>query len=177
MGDFPRGEVEALWAPWRVEYYSREHADPRDFLVCAASAGRDADHLVVARRPGAFLIMNKYPYAVGHLMAVPCRKVADIGGLEPGEVLELWSLCGLAQRVLTECVRAQGFNMGVNLGKVGGAGFAEHLHLHVVPRWPGDYNFMPVVAGTRILPAALQPLYERLVDCVRRLEPLSAPRA
>lgn len=153
-------ELSALWAPWRVEYFSAK-SEP-DFLLAAANATDDRAHLVVARKPHAFLMMNRYPYAVGHLMAVPCRKVADMGELSEAEQLELWSLAVLGQRILRETVRAQGFNVGLNLGRCAGAGVADHLHLHVVPRWDGDNNFMPVLAGARILPEALDALYGRL---------------
>jgi ATP adenylyltransferase len=154
-------EFSALWAPWRVEYF-KTGATP-DFLLEAAHASDDAAHLVVARRKNAFLIMNRYPYAVGHLMAVPYRKVADLSVLTDGEKLELWELVEHAQRLLRETVKAQGFNVGLNLGKCAGAGVIEHLHLHIVPRWEGDNNFMPVLAGTRVLPEALDALYEKLI--------------
>ena len=107
-------------------------------------------------------MMNRYPYAVGHLMAVPCRKVADIAELTDAEQLELWSLAALGQKLLRSVVRAQGFNVGLNLGRCAGAGVVDHLHLHIVPRWDGDNNFMPVLAGTRILPEALEALYAKL---------------
>lgn len=154
-------ELTKLWAPWRAEYFKM--TDRRDFLREAAEASDDAAHLVVARRKTTFLIMNAYPYAVGHLMAVPYRKVADLVELTPDERLELWELAELAQRLLRETVKAQGFNIGLNLGKCAGAGVADHLHLHIVPRWEGDNNFMPVLAGTRVLPESLQALYERLI--------------
>ena len=153
-------ELNALWAPWRVEYFSARK-DP-DFLLAAANATDDRAHLVLARRPHTFLIMNRYPYAVGHLMAVPCRKVGDIADLTDAERLELWSLAALGQKLLRSAVRAQGFNVGLNLGPCAGAGVVDHLHLHIVPRWEGDSNFMPVLAGTRILPEALDALYEKL---------------
>ena len=153
-------ELSALWAPWRVEYFSAAR-DP-DFLLAAANAADDRAHLVLARKPHTFLMMNRYPYAVGHLMAVPCRKVADIAELTDAERLELWSLAALGQKLLRSVVRAQGFNVGLNLGRCAGAGVVDHLHLHIVPRWDGDQNFMPVLAGTRILPEALEALYEKL---------------
>lgn len=154
-------ELSALWAPWRVEYFKLTPGSP-DFLLAAAHATDDRAHLVVARRTRTFLIMNRYPYAVGHLMAVPARKVADLSALTVDEKLELWELAELAQKILREVVRAQGFNVGLNLGKCAGAGVADHLHLHIVPRWDGDHNFMPVLADTRILPEALDALYGRL---------------
>jgi ATP adenylyltransferase len=159
-------ELNALWAPWRVEYFKTNTGTP-DFLLAAAQSTDDAAHLVVARRAHAFLIMNRYPYAVGHLMAVPCRKVGELGALTPEEKLELWELAEVAQKILRETVRAQGFNIGLNLGKCAGAGVADHLHLHIVPRWEGDHNFMPVLADTRILPEALDALYLRMVGVAR----------
>ena len=158
--EFPKA-VESIWAPWRVEYYRAEKTP--DFLVAAAQATDDAAHLVVARRKNTFLIMNRFPYAVGHMMAVPYRKVADIADLTEQERLELWDLAAHAQALLKKTVRAQGFNIGLNLGSCAGAGYADHLHLHIVPRWEGDNNFMPVLADTRVLPDALRGLYERLV--------------
>lgn len=166
---FPKRMVESLWAPWRVEYFQSEHSTGHDFLGEAAATGDDAAHLVVARKKSAFLIMNKYPYSAGHLMAVPYRKIRDMESLTDGEVLDLWSLMILAQKLLSECVKAHGFNIGWNLGKAGGAGVADHLHIHIVPRWAGDSNFMAVVADTRILPEALEPLYRRLVEANGRI--------
>lgn len=154
-------DFSALWAPWRVEYFKR--AANADFLSDAAKTSDDAAHLVVARRRNSFLIMNGFPYTVGHLMAVPYRKVADLSDLTDAEKLELFELAELAQRLLREVVRAQGFNVGLNLGACSGAGVADHLHLHIVPRWAGDHNFMPVLADTRVLPEALDSLYARLM--------------
>lgn len=166
---FPKREVEALWAPWRVEYYQAEHGSGKNFLLEAAQAQDDAAFLVIKRNATCFLIMNKYPYSSGHLMAVPKRRVEGMGELSGAEVMDLWALALRAQELLKEVVRAQGFNVGLNLGKAGGAGLAEHLHLHIVPRWEGDSNFMPVIGHTRILPQALAPLYALLVEADGRL--------
>ena len=108
--------------------------------------------------------MNRFPYAVGHVMAVPYQKVAEISELSNEAKLELWELAEVAQKILRKTVGAQGFNVGLNLGKCAGAGVADHLHLHIVPRWEGDHNFMPVLAETRILPEALDSLYARMVE-------------
>ena len=159
-------ELSVLWAPWRVEYYSAKR-EP-DFLLAAANATDDRAHLVVARKPHTFLMMNRYPYAVGHLMAVPNRKLADIAEMTETEQIELWSLAALGQRLLRKVVRAQGFNVGLNLGRCAGAGVADHLHLHIVPRWEGDHNFMPALTGTRVLTEALDALYEKLCASVER---------
>jgi len=154
-------DLKNLWAPWRVEYFSIDRS--RDFLTEAAQASDDAAHLVVARRKNTFLIMNRFPYAVGHMMAVPYRKVADIGELTEQERLELWELAALAEELLRGTVNAQGFNIGLNIGTCAGAGFADHLHLHIVPRWAGDGNFMPVLADVRVMTEALPEMYGRLV--------------
>jgi ATP adenylyltransferase len=166
---FPKQELEALWCPWRVEYYQAEHGSGKNFLLEAATAADDAEHLVICRRNTAFLMMNKYPYSCGHLMAVPNRVVEGMDELEDPEILDLWRLALHGQVLLRQVVRAQGFNVGLNLGKAGGAGYAGHLHLHIVPRWEGDSNFMPVISQTRILPQALEPLYKKLCEAHRAL--------
>ena len=157
-------DLKNLWAPWRVEYFSIDRS--RDFFTEAAQTSDDAAQLVVARRRNTFLILNRFPYAVGHMMAVPYRKVADISELTDAERLELWELATLAEQLLRKTVHAQGFNVGLNIGACAGAGYADHLHLHVVPRWPGDSNFMPVLANARVMTEALPEMYARLVKCV-----------
>ena len=166
---FPKEHLETLWAPWRVEYFSHEKRTGEDFLAEAARSTDDAAHLVIARRKNAFLILNKYPYASGHLMVVPYRRTAYMEELSEEEVLDLWNLSVHAQRLLKEVVKAQGFNIGFNIGTAGGAGYEEHLHLHIVPRWPGDQNFMALLSGTRIIPEGLQPLYDRLIAAQKEM--------
>ena len=166
--DFPKAEIEALWCPWRVEYFEQEAPNP-NFLSEAARTSDDAAHFVITRRKNAFLIMNRYPYAVGHLMAVPYRKTADLASLGENEVLELWSLAVHGQALLRETMKAQGFNIGLNLGQCAGAGVPDYMHLHIVPRWVGDTNFMPVLSGTRMLSEALTSLYEKLVAAQTRM--------
>jgi len=160
--EFPKAEIESLWCPWRVEYFELENRNP-NFLAEAAQARDDAAHLVVTRRKNVFLMMNRYPYAVGHLMVVPYRKIAELSALGENEVLELWALAIHAQNLLRTAMKAQGFNLGLNLGTAAGAGVADHLHLHIVPRWTGDNNFMPVLGKTRLLSDGLQALYEKLI--------------
>ena len=172
---FPKEEMAALWAPWRVEYFALERPLP-DFFNEAAQTSDDAAHLVVLRRKCGFLIMNRYPYSVGHLMAVPYRKTSGLGDLTSEEKLELFTLADDAQKLLQAVVHAQGFNVGLNLGAAAGAGVADHLHLHIVPRWMGDHNFMPVLGATRIIPEGLQPLYDKLVRARDQLV-LPNPRA
>ncbi len=145
-----------------MEYFEKENPNP-DFLSEAARASDDAAHLVIARRKNAFLMMNRYPYAVGHLMAVPYRKTGEIDSLGENEIVELWQLAAYGRRLLRETMKAQGFNIGINLGTCAGAGVPDHLHLHIVPRWNGDTNFMPILTGTRLLSEGLQSLYEKLM--------------
>ena len=171
---FPKAEIEALWCPWRVEYFEQEKPNP-DFLSEAARTSDDAAHLVLTRRKNAFLMMNRYPYIVGHLMAVPYRKTADVSSLGENEVLELWNLVVHGQRLLRETMKAQGFNIGLNLGSCAGAGVPDHLHLHIVPRWNGDTNFMPVLSGTRMLSEGLRSLYEKLIATQTRIEQAARP--
>ncbi|MCE9543465.1 MAG: HIT domain-containing protein [Verrucomicrobia bacterium] len=166
---FPKEHLETLWAPWRVEYFNRERTSGEDFLAEAARSTDDAGHLVVTRRKNAFLILNKYPYSSGHLMVVPYRRTGRMEDLTDDEALDLWHLSLHAQRLLREVTKADGFNVGFNLGTAGGAGFEEHLHLHIVPRWTGDQNFMPMIAGARVIPEGLQPLYEKLVAADRAI--------
>lgn len=157
---FPES-LTALWAPWRVEYFGIDKS--RDFLSEAAQTSDDRAHLVVKRGRETFVILNRYPYSPGHMMVVPYRKVADIADLTEGEMLELWQQAAMAQKLLRKVVKAEAFNVGLNLGKAAGAGYADHLHLHVVPRWEGDQNFMPVLGGTHVMPQALDALWELLV--------------
>ena len=163
MEQFPKRELETLWAPWRVEYFEKEPRNSQ-FLTEAAQASDDAAHLVVTRRKTAFLMMNRYPYAVGHLMAVPYRKTAELSSLGENEIVELWNLVIHAQTLLGIVAKAQGFNIGLNLGECAGAGVVDHLHIHIVPRWSGDTNFMPVLAGARTISEGLRALYDKLIQ-------------
>jgi ATP adenylyltransferase len=160
--EFAKREIEALWCPWRVEYFELENRNP-NFLTDAAQTNDDAAHLVLTRRKNTFLMMNRYPYSVGHLMAVPYRKTAELSSLGEEEILELWSLTVHAQKILRMTMKAQGFNVGFNLGVAAGAGVADHIHLHIVPRWTADTNFMPVLGKVRLLSEGLQTLYEKLI--------------
>ena len=167
--EFPKGHIEKLWAPWRVEYFEKQPRE-MDFLSAAGRASNDAEHLVVTRRKTAFLMMNRYPYSVGHLMAVPYKKTAELSSLGENEVIDLWNLVIHAQTLLRAVARAQGFNIGLNLGESAGAGVVDHLHIHIVPRWSGDTNFMPVISGTKTLSEGLGALYDKLIEAQKRLE-------
>ncbi len=172
--EFLKRELETLWAPWRVEYFEREKPNA-NFLEEAARASDDAAHLVITRRKNAFLMMNRYPYAVGHLMAVPYRKTAEISSLGENEIVELWNLVVHAQTLLRAATKAQGFNIGLNLGECAGAGIVDYLHVHIVPRWGGDTNFMPILSGTRTLSEGLQGLYDKLIEAQSKIDVESRP--
>ena len=166
--EFSKKELETLWAPWRVEYFEKEPRD-QDFLETAARASDDAQHLVITRRKNSFLMMNRYPYTVGHLMAVPYRKVAELSALGENEIVELWGLVVNAQTLLRAAAKAQGFNIGLNLGACAGAGVPDHLHIHIVPRWSGDTNFMPIIGGVRVLSDGLRELYQKLMEAQAKM--------
>ena len=160
--EFPKRELETLWAPWRVEYFQEKPNSK--FLEEAARASDDAAHLVITRRKTAFLMMNRYPYAVGHLMAVPYRKTGQLDSLGENEIIDLWNLVVHGQSLLRSVAKAEGFNVGINVGECAGAGVIDHLHIHIVPRWSGDTNFMPILAGARTMSEGLRGLYDKLVQ-------------
>ena len=146
--------MKQLWAPWRLEYVAA--ADEQEGCVfCLAEAGDDEDRLVVHRGGRAFVVLNKFPYASGHLMVAPRRHVGRLSDLDDDETLEIHRLAVKGVAVLAEAFGAQGYNLGWNLGRIAGAGIVDHVHLHVVPRWAGDTNFMPVLADVKVLPEAL----------------------
>jgi ATP adenylyltransferase len=152
--------TEALWAPWRLEYV-QGGADAEGCIFCAAGADEGHD-LVVRRGEHAYVVMNLYPYSNGHLMVAPYRHLAGPGDLAEGERAEMWSLLDESVRALTEAMSPHGFNAGINIGRVAGAGVEGHLHLHVVPRWNGDTNFMPVLADVRVMPEHISRTAEKL---------------
>jgi ATP adenylyltransferase len=153
--------TDQLWAPWRLEYV-QGGADTDGCVFCDAAAKDDRQRLVVHRGERAFVLMNLYPYSNGHLMAAPYRHVAAPGDLDDGERAELWSLLDRSVRALTAAMAPHGFNAGINLGRVAGAGVEDHLHLHVVPRWNGDTNFMPVLADVKVMPEHIARTAEKL---------------
>jgi ATP adenylyltransferase len=160
--------MDRLWAPWRLSYVTAPQAPATACIFCDPSAGCDID-LVVLRGRDAYVILNLYPYSNGHLMVVPKRHLAALETLTPDEQLELMQLARLSEMALNEAYRPQGINVGINLGKAAGAGIENHLHIHLVPRWWGDTNFMTSVGETRVLPedlgataARLRPIFEKL---------------
>jgi ATP adenylyltransferase len=153
-------DVKQLWAPWRLEYI--QQGDDDACLFCAAAAADDEERLIVHRGGHAFVLLNKFPYASGHLLVAPYRHVGEFGDLRDEEALEVHRLAERGIAALAQTYGPQGYNLGWNLGRIAGAGVVDHVHLHVVPRWAGDTNFMPVVADVKVLP-------EHIVETRRRL--------
>ena len=160
--------MERLWAPWRLAYVTSASGEPTGCIFCNITDPGRSD-LIVARGRLSFVILNLYPYNNGHLMVVPNRHVPNLASMEPDELAELMQLTRRSEIVLTEAYRPQGINVGINLGRPAGAGVADHLHVHLVPRWNGDTNFMTVVGNVRVVPEALdatkaklEPIFDRL---------------
>jgi ATP adenylyltransferase len=154
--------MDYLWTPWRYQYITAS-GDPGECVFCVAGrAGDDRAHLVVYRGAHNFVILNRFPYTSGHVMVVPYAHVADLEGLPDETLAELTRLARDAAGNLRKVYRPEGLNLGMNLGKCAGAGIAGHLHMHILPRWTGDTNFMTVVSETRVLPEDLETTWERL---------------
>ena len=154
--------MEQLWAPWRMDYVGKDAAPDGCIFCIQGIPHQDRQRLVLFRGHHGFIIMNRYPYSNGHLMVVPHRHTSELEDLSSAERLEIFDLLVRARQVLNRCLKPQGYNIGINLGKVGGAGVTEHVHLHIVPRWLGDTNFMPVFADVRVIPEHLEATYETL---------------
>ena len=161
--------MECLHAPWRIEYILGPKPPASDTSLFSRIAQSDDDvaNHVIARERTCYAVLNNYPYTGGHLMVVPYKQVADFSELADEEMLGVMQLLRRCLAALRQVMKPDGFNIGVNLGKAAGAGIAEHLHVHVVPRWNGDTNFMPVVAGTTVVPQALRELAAQLRDALR----------
>jgi ATP adenylyltransferase len=154
--------MDRLYTPWRLTYVTEGTAAQPDCVFCAAAARDAEDPLVVHRGDRAFVILNKFPYNNGHVMVVPYRHFARLSDFDAAELTELMAQAQVVERALTHLYRPHGFNMGVNVGTSAGAGIADHLHLHVVPRWNGDTSFMTVFSDTRVLPEELATTAARL---------------
>jgi ATP adenylyltransferase len=155
--------VERLWAPWRLEYIASAD-DQTGCVFCAAIEGDDEEKLVVSRGRRASVLLNRFPYASGHLMVAPHRHVGEFGELEDEEIVEIHRLASAAIGALAQTYGPQGYNLGWNLGRIAGAGIVDHIHLHVVPRWAGDTNFMPVLADVKVMPEYLAETRRKLAE-------------
>jgi ATP adenylyltransferase len=154
--------MDYLWTPWRYQYITTS-GEPGECVFCAAARSQDdRASLIVHRGIHNFVILNRFPYTSGHLMVVPYQHVADLEALSEEAAAEMMSLARGSLARLKSLYRPEGLNLGMNLGKSAGAGIAGHLHLHVLPRWTGDTNFMTVVGETRVLPETLEETWERV---------------
>ncbi len=163
--------MDILWAPWR-SYYVENVDKIEDCFLCHAISQppeRWKEVLVLYRSQKGFIILNKYPYNSGHLMIVPIKHTGDYEQLDKDTILDMDRLLRLALRALKEVFRPHGFNIGYNLGRSAGAGLETHLHMHVVPRWNGDTNFMPVLAKTKVISQDLESTYDRLKEVIDKL--------
>ena len=156
--------MQTIWSPWRMNYIMN-HERAADCIFCKALCEIDCpENLVVFRGKTAFVILNRYPYTSGHLLIVPFQHVPDLDALSPETRAELMELANHAVKVLGTLYTPQGFNLGINLGEAAGAGIAAHLHLHVVPRWQADANFMTTIGQSRVLPENLEDTYLRILE-------------
>jgi ATP adenylyltransferase len=159
---------DVLWAPWRKGYVIQPNKDKTCLFCRVKREKKDRENLILFRAKTAFIILNRFPYNNGHLMVVPNRHLKDLSALKPEEINDLFSLVKKATKGLKKVLKPEGLNLGLNLGKAAGAGIAGHLHIHVVPRWAGDTNFMPAVSGVKSLPDSLDALYEELSHAFHR---------
>jgi ATP adenylyltransferase len=164
--------MERLWSPWRLAYVTGT-SSATGCIFCDAAI-RDREPLIVARGTTCYVILNLYPYNSGHLMVVPERHVGSLAGLTADELHEMMLLTQRCEIALTEIYQPQGINVGINLGRPAGAGVVDHVHVHLVPRWTGDTNFMSVVGNVRVLPEEVHQSAERLKPVFERLETPSA---
>ena len=161
--------MKQLWAPWRMPYLKGEHESVDGCVFCEKIRADDAEEHVLYRGDRCYVVLNKYPYSNGHMMVVPYDHVSSLEDLDGATMLEMMHLVQEGLRILREAQHPQGFNVGVNIGSAGGAGVASHLHMHIVPRWEGDANYMTVIGETRVIPemldetyAALRPAFDEL---------------
>ena len=161
-----------LWAPWRMKYIEKgkdnspkDSTESKECVFCRILKEKDCvENLILKRSEYCYIVLNKYPYSNGHLMVVPFRHIRDLEDLDSKEYNEIFSFVQLSVSVLKKSFSADGFNIGFNVGQTAGAGIAQHLHMHVVPRWNGDHNLMSVIAETRILPESLETSYSTLSE-------------
>jgi len=156
--------LDYIWTPWRMKYIQERHNEAGCVFCLAAEAEDSVENLVFNRGEAVFMILNRYPYTSGHIMCVPYVHVDRLQDLPRVARVELMDMVSKAVEVLQSVYEPQGFNIGLNLGEVAGAGIADHLHMHIVPRWGGDTNFMSAVGQTRVLPESLLETYRRVKD-------------
>lgn len=161
--------MDHLWTPWRMTYLRGDEPMPEDCLFCVKPLEEDTEAHILHRGRLCYVILNRFPYSNGHLMVVPYVHVPSLEDVEAEILAELMGLAQLSLRVLREAYDPGGFNLGMNIGEVAGAGVADHVHLHIVPRWGGDTSYMTIVGQTRVIPEWLDQTYERLRALFERM--------
>ena len=162
--------MDNLWAPWRMAYIAPKTPASQECIFCALPAAhRDEENHILYRGEHCFMMLNRYPYNPGHLMIAPYQHVSSIEKLESAALAEFMSQAQLALRGLRQTMQPDGFNLGINDGKVAGAGIADHVHMHVVPRWNGDTNFMPIIADVKVIPESLDNTYRQMKQALDAL--------
>ncbi len=162
--------MENLWAPWRMAFITPKDQPAPGCIFCTQpAANRDDEYHILYRGEHCFMMLNKYPYNNGHLMIAPYQHVDSISLLDAETLAELMAQAQLALKAIRLAMHPDGFNMGINEGKVAGAGFDEHMHYHIVPRWNGDTNFMPVIADIKVMPDHLDNVYRQLRDALEQV--------
>ena len=157
--------MKRLWAPWRETYITKLISKQKSCAFCRILAAyKDKRHLIFIRKSYAYAVLNIYPYSNGHCLIVPNRHVGDISRLPQAEYAQLMELLKEAKDLLQTVLEPQGFNVGINIGRIAGAGIPGHVHVHIVPRWSGDHNFMPVTASTKVISQSLSVIYKKLDD-------------
>lgn len=159
--------MNQLWAPWRMEYIKDHKATSHCIFCQFIKEKTDAENLILHRHKTCFIIMNKYPYNNGHLMVVPNAHVGKFEDLSLDTFQEIGELLQVCERAIGKCYKPQGYNIGMNIGEAAGAGVKDHLHAHIVPRWMGDTNFMPVLSETKSMPQHLSASYDKLAEAIR----------
>jgi ATP adenylyltransferase len=161
--------MKRIYAPWRYKYVS----DPNSESCIFCKAAKDENNRkngVLFRGDFSFVLMNKYPYNNGHVMVAPYKHTGDFNALSKDEMIEMSNLLGVWQKVIKEVMHTDGFNIGMNLGRIAGAGFEDHLHYHLVPRWSGDTNFMPIIGETKVIPMDIDEAYNLLLNFYKKSE-------
>ncbi len=161
--------MQRLWAPWREPYITKLTTKQKSCVFCRIRAdNQDKRHFIFIRKPYAYAVLNIYPYSNGHCLVLPNRHVADISKLSQEEFAYLMELSRETKDLLQAVLEPQGFNVGINIGRIAGAGIPGHVHVHIVPRWKGDHNFMPVTASTKVISQSLSVIYKKLKDAYQQ---------
>ncbi len=164
--------MKIMWAPWRIKYILSAVKKTNECIFCkiiSYDREKDKENLILHRGDTAFIVLNKYPYNNGHLLIVPYSHVPSLEYLSDEEILEMMKLVKYSILALRKAMNPDGFNVGINIGRVAGAGVEDHVHIHIVPRWNGDTNFMPVLAETKVISESLQDSYERISKALREI--------